>query len=863
MSSVSQEKMPWLVLKFGGTSVSSLEKWQSIAKIAQARVDQGFRVLIVCSAASQISNQLEKLIASLIAGEQGDHLEKIKHRYRDLADQLGIDDNTVLSENFANLSQLVEGISLLKEASPRVHAQVMAFGELMLTRLGVAYLAQAGLSVAWRDARECLQTLSDPVANEATQYLAARCLHEYDEDLATAFAQAAEPILMTQGFIAHNDRGETVLLGRGGSDVSAAYFAAKLAAARCEIWTDVPGIYTANPQQIPEARYLRFLDYDEAQEIASMGGKVLHPNCIGPMKRASIPLHVKFTQDPDREGTVVSNQSDDSGVQIKSILTKSGILIFSIETVRMWHQVGFLGDVFQCFKKQGVSIDLISTSESSVTVSLDRSVALSGAGVIDKLLEDLNQFARAKVIGPCASISLVGHNIRAILHKLGGVFEVFESQQIHLLSQAANDLNLTFVVDEDQVGRIAKKLHTVLIDQNPRSQYLSKTWQEEFGQHIKRSTPWWETQRETLLEMAKNTSPLYAYNQSSIDDAAEQLLSCDTVEHVFYAMKANSHPNILRRIHVKGLNFECVSPNEVNSILELFPDIDRKRILFTPNFAAREEYEQAIAQGVYLTVDSLYPLQHWPEIFVGKDILIRVDPGHGAGHHKFVITGGDASKFGIPLAYLDQVHALAEKHNINIVGLHVHSGSGILQPDNWRGSAELLLTLLAQFPDVHILNLGGGLGIVERPGQRALDVTALNESLKDIKSQHPKLALWLEPGRFLVAQSGVILAKVTQTKLKGDSYFVGIETGMNSLIRPALYGAYHEIVNLTRFEDPKRVMTNIVGPICESGDTLGYSRLLPETQEGDVLLIANTGAYGRVMSSYYNQREPAQEYYFD
>lgn len=851
----------WIVLKFGGTSVSSQDQWDNIRNIVQQRLEEGLRPLIVCSAASQISNQLETVLAQAVSGEQGDDLQKIALRYRQLAEALHVDYEAEVSQEFSDLEQLLEGISLLREASPRVQAQVMASGELMLTRLARAYLQQVGLSVGWRDARQCLQSVTDPVSNEATRYLAARCLYDYDEKLAHEFEQASESVLITQGFIASNTQGETVLLGRGGSDVSAAYFAAKIRAKRCEIWTDVPGIYTGNPQHIPEARHLRYLDYDEAQEIASTGGKVLHPNCVGPMKRAGIPLHVKFTQDPDREGTIISQESDISGVQIKSILMKYGILLFSIETVRMWHQVGFLADVFQCFKKHGLSIDLVSTSESSVTVSLDKHVSSKEAGHIDNLLADLNQFSRAKVIGPCASISLVGHNIRAILHKLGGIFEVFESQQIHLLSQAANDLNLTFVVDEDQVERIARRLHTVLIDQNPMSQYLSKSWQEEFGQYLKRPTPWWESQRDTLLAIAKENSPLYVYDQSSLDNAGKKLMDCDAVDGVFYAMKANGHPDILKRFYAMGLNFECVSPNEVDTILKLFPDIDRHRILFTPNFAAREEYEKALDLGLYLTVDSLYPLEHWPDIFSGKEILLRIDPGHGEGHHKFVITGGDASKFGIPIAYLEQARTLAEKNNISVIGLHVHSGSGILQPDNWRDSAELLISLLEQFPNVSILNLGGGLGIVERPGQRPLDVSAVNTSLKAIKASHPNVALWLEPGRFLVAESGIILAKVTQIKAKGESYFIGIETGMNSLIRPALYGAYHEIVNLTRLNAPKTTMANIVGPICESGDTLGYSRMLPETQEGDIMLIANTGAYGRVMSSHYNQRDPAEELY--
>ena len=849
----------WVVLKFGGTSVSNLERWRNIHGIVQQRLDVGLRPMIVCSAASQVSNQLETVLTQAVSGEHTKTFDQIKTFHQGLAKELGVDFDATLSEALKALDRLIEGIALVRGVSPRVHAEVMSFGELLLTRIGCAYLHQAGLNVGWRDARQWLQSIDDPVLNEQAGYLLARCNADYDASLVKTLNNEKENVLITQGFIAKNARGETVLLGRGGSDVSAAYLAAKMGAKTCEIWTDVPGIYTANPQQIPEARHLRYLDYDEAQEIASMGGNILHPSCVGPVKRAKIPLHVKFTQAPDREGTVVSHESDQNSVQIKSILTKHGILLFSIETTRMWHQVGFLSDVFQCFKNHGLSIDLLSTSESTVTVSLDRSASLKQVGVIDALLADLNQFARVKTIGPCASISLVGRNIRAILHKLGGVFELFESQQIHLLSQAANDLNLTFVVDEEQAARIAKQLHNVLIDQNPMSQYLSKSWQEEFEQHVQRATPWWEKDREKLLALAEGQSPLYVYDQDTLLQQAKKILSCDAIDNVFFAMKSNGNTGILKQFYQAGLNFECVSPQEVDAVLKLFPDIDHHRILFTPNFAAREEYEKALELGIYLTVDSLYPFQHWPEIFSGKEILVRIDPGHGAGHHKFVITGGEASKFGIPIAQLDEVREISEKNNIKIMGLHVHSGSGILQADNWLGSAELLTSLLEKFPDVSILNLGGGLGVPERPGELPLDVKALNESLKTIKGEYPKLAFWLEPGRYLVAESGVILAKVTQIKEKGDNYFVGIETGMNSLIRPALYGSYHEIVNLSRLNKPKKMLANIVGPICESGDTLGYSRLLPETKEGDIILIANTGAYGHVMSSHYNKRPPAKE----
>ena len=164
-----------------------------------------------------------------------------------------------------------------------------------------------------------------------------------------------------------------------------------------------------------------------------------------------------------------------------------------------------------------------------------------------------------------------------------------------------------------------------------------------------------------------------------------------------------------------------------------------------------------------------------------------------------------------------------------------------------------------RFPSVQFINLGGGLGIVDKPGQQPLDLNALDTSLQAVKSRYPALQFWLEPGRFFVAESGIILAKVTQCKEKGKVRFIGVDTGMNSLIRPMLYGAYHEIVNLSRLFQDKTGFAHIVGPICDSADTLGYDRLLPDTFENDVVLIANTGAYGHCMSSNYNLRPAAQE----
>jgi diaminopimelate decarboxylase/aspartate kinase len=170
-----------------------------------------------------------------------------------------------------------------------------------------------------------------------------------------------------------------------------------------------------------------------------------------------------------------------------------------------------------------------------------------------------------------------------------------------------------------------------------------------------------------------------------------------------------------------------------------------------------------------------------------------------------------------------------------------------------------LVQIAEQFPAVEVIDLGGGLGVPEKPGDRPIDLAAVDATLAEIRETYPQYRLWLEPGRYIVSRAGVLLTHVTQTKGKGEMRYIGVGTGMNSLIRPALYGAYHEIVNLTRAEQAPSETVTVVGPICETGDRLGSDRLLPPTEEGDVILIANAGAYGHVMSSQYNLRQVAKE----
>jgi len=853
---------PWVVLKFGGTSVSSVANWQNIAHVLRARLDAGLRPVVVHSALAGVTDQLEALLTAAMSGAQPLLLQQIEQRHRELAAQLGVEPGADFERHIVELKQIASGIALVGEVSDRVRARLMALGELMATLLGAQYLRAQGMAVTWVDARTVLRSDLRRSANGRASILSATCIFEPDPELQRRFSTPGQ-VFITQGFIAGDGDGNTVLLGRGGSDTSGAYFAAKLRACRLEIWTDVPGMFSANPRTIPSARLLKALHYDEAQEIASNGAKVLHPRCILPVRQYAIPLHVFATQTPDLEGTVISAAPGEGAAQVKAIAMKKGITLVSMESPGMWHEVGFLADAFRVFKDHGMSIDLVSTSETNVTVSLDPGANTLDPHNVQRLLADLGRLCRAQLIGPCACLSLVGRNIRAILHRLGDALELFEEQKIYLVSQAANDLNFTFVIDEGQGERLVHQLHDLLIRAAANDRVMGPTWEQLYAP-VKPSTGaaarWWRNKREVLLRLGEQHEAAYVYDGETIDRRVTELRRMKAVDRVLYSVKANPHAGILQRVTAGGIGLECVSRGELEHVFTTLRGLGRDQVLFTPNFAPRHEYEFALQQGVWVTLDNIHPLREWPQLFKGREVFVRVDTGHGRGHHDHVRTAGAHTKFGVPLFELDELARLATTAGAKVVGLHAHTGSGIFNARNWTETAELLTGLRQRFRDVRVVDVGGGLGIPERPGQLALDLQALDAALAQVRQQHPGVEIWLEPGRYIVAEAGVLLAQVTQLKGKGDVRYVGVATGMNSLIRPALYGSHHEIVNLSRLDEAANEMVDVVGPICESADQLGNDRLLPPTHEGDVLLIANTGAYGHSMSSNYNLRAPAPEF---
>ncbi|KLJ01043.1 bifunctional aspartate kinase/diaminopimelate decarboxylase [Luteimonas sp. FCS-9] len=864
MSSPSDDR--WIVLKFGGTSVSRRHRWDTIGRLAKRRAQEhDARVLVVVSALSGVTNELTAIADGSAADGAADPAARVAalvERHRAFVAELGLDADAVLGARLAALQALTADA----RAATRTldwQAEVLGQGELLSSTIGAAYLAAQGLDFGWCDAREWLDAVALPNQSDWASRLSVNCRREPDGDWRGRFAAQPARMLLTQGFIARHGDGGTAILGRGGSDTSAAYFGALLGARRVEIWTDVPGMFSANPRDVPDARLLARLDYAEAQEIATTGAKVLHPRSIKPCRDGGVPMAILDTERPDLPGTAIDGSAEPVP-GVKAISRRNGIVLVSMEGIGMWQQVGFLADVFERFKRHGLSVDLIGSSETNVTVSLDPSENLVSTDVLARLSDDLAEVCRVKVIAPCAAITLVGRGMRSLLHKLSDVWATMGRERVHLISQSSNDLNLTFVIDEADADGLLPVLHAELIDSGAMPVHddavFGPSWREIAHGRRERPAPWWRHARERLLALAAPGAPRYVYHLPTVRARAQALGQVAAVDRRFYAIKANAHPAVLRTLVEAGFGLECVSQGELEHVFATLPDLDPARVLFTPSFAPRAEYAAAFAYGATVTLDNVEALHRWPEVFRGRDLWLRLDLGRGDGHHAKVVTGGAASKFGLALPAFDAFVQAATDLDVRITGIHAHLGSGIETVAHWREVYAELAAFADAVGTVDTIDIGGGLPIPYRPDDAPFDLEAWGAGLASIKAEYPRYRLAIEPGRFLVAEAGVLLATVTQVVDKLGTRRVGLDAGMHSLMRPAMYDAWHGIHNLSRIDDDAQRACDVVGPICESSDVFGTRRPLPAaTAEGDTVLVADAGAYGFAMANTYNLRPLPQQ----
>lgn len=380
---------------------------------------------------------------------------------------------------------------------------------------------------------------------------------------------------------------------------------------------------------------------------------------------------------------------------------------------------------------------------------------------------------------------------------------------------------------------------------------------------VEQSLPGFSIDAAQATRLAKEFgTPLYVYDAEIILRQLRRLAAALPEGHsIRYATKALTNLAILRLIREQGAGLDCVSIQEVQ--IGLHAGFDPSLISYTPNNASFSEIQQAVTLGVEITLDNLPSLEKFGQTYGDRyPVAIRLNPGIMAGGNLKISTGHRLSKFGISLEQEQEIHRLTQEYNLQINGLHIHTGSEIDDNDVFMRMASILLDMATRFPNLRFIDFGGGFKVAYREGDKVTDIEALGARLGQAMEEHRQrhgqdLKLKVEPGKFLVSEAGFLLAAVTVVKETPAVTFIGIDTGLNHLVRPMMYDAWHEIGNASNPVGEGRKYT-VVGNVCET-DTFGADRLLPETKEGDIIVIRNAGAYGYSMASNYNSRfRPAE-----
>lgn len=366
---------------------------------------------------------------------------------------------------------------------------------------------------------------------------------------------------------------------------------------------------------------------------------------------------------------------------------------------------------------------------------------------------------------------------------------------------------------------------------------------------------------ESLIK--KYGSPLYVYDLSLIKDRYSSLVESITYPKlkIHFACKANSNRELLKELRKMSAGIETVSLGEIN--VALSAGFDPSEIIYTCGNISEAEQREVMEQNIMMNLDSLTQVERFGKYKPGGKISIRINQGIGAGFHKHTITGGPESKFGIDSSQLGEVKKLAKKYNLQIVGVQQHIGSNILDETIFVKAIEALLETAREFPSLEFIDFGGGFGVPYQPREEPLTMKSLGKKITAtltifMKSYGKDLLVRFEPGRFLVAESGVLLATVTEIKQTPYKKFVGVNAGFNQLIRPAMYGAYQEVVNASNITGKKETIS-LVGNICESADFFAQDRQITTFSEGNIAAILDVGAYGYSMSSHFNTRsQPAE-----
>jgi len=445
-----------IVMKFGGTSVQDAEAIDRAAGIVKARLPQ--KPIVVVSAMAKVTDQLLSMARAAGAGDRKAALKlsrALRERHYNTAGELlgtalFTQFHSDLGVEFEALDELLRGIAAVGELTPRTTDHVAAFGEVLSSRIVKAAFAARGIEAALMDSRQCIvtdsaHTRAAPLMQETHERLQAK--------LQPLVADGCVPVM--GGFIGATKAGVTTTIGRGGSDYSAAIVGAELGAERIEIWTDVDGMMTTDPNLCPEARRIKAISFDEAAELAYFGAKVLHPATVLPAIQKNIPVHILNSRNPECEGTRIAARVPHCRNYFKAIAAKKRITIIDVAAPRMLLAHGFMRAIFEAFDRHRVPVDVVSTSEVSVSLTVDSNES------IPALAADLAKLADVKYQGRKAIVCVVGENLRETPGIAARVFGELADTKIRMISQGASEINLTFVIEEDEVPQVIQRLHKV------------------------------------------------------------------------------------------------------------------------------------------------------------------------------------------------------------------------------------------------------------------------------------------------------------------------------------------------------------------------------------------------------------------
>lgn len=393
------------------------------------------------------------------------------------------------------------------------------------------------------------------------------------------------------------------------------------------------------------------------------------------------------------------------------------------------------------------------------------------------------------------------------------------------------------------------------------------TKMEDFDNAVYLKENQYYMQNRNLEEIARqHETPFYLYDADYAVSQYKKLKSCFPMDgvRVFYAMKANFNPHLLKIMKENGFCLDTVSPAEV--ILARKLGFASDHILFTANNMTDDEMQTVKKQGVLFNIDSLSRMETFSEFYEGESLCIRVNPDVEAGEDRKVMTAGALSKFGILLEDVPKAVAIAKKHHMKIVGLHEHTGSGIADTGKVFESMKRLTGLVnpEDFPDLAFLDFGGGFKVRYSPDEKEIDYEKFGKKAAELfdetcRKYGKKLMFYVEPGKYVASECGCMVVQVNTVKNNKGRLIVGTNSGFPHLIRPVFYGAYHHVVNLSN-PCGKEQRYDVYGNTCESGDCFAEQRMIPEIRTGDYLAIMNAGAYCRSMASEYNLRPLPAEY---